>query len=73
MGWANDVVTTALAYQSRAKAKCDLTWTENDLHMIRELLGVLLPCCTKPLSKVALSTQNSYADNEQHKFGRIQF
>ena len=40
---------------------------------MRESSAVLIPCCTKPLSKVALPTQNSYADSEQDKFAGIQY
>ena len=29
---------------------------------------MLIPCCTKPLSKVALPTQNSYSSSEQDRF-----
>ena len=36
--------------------------------MIREPSVVLIPCCTKPLSKVALPTQYSYSNSEQDKF-----
>ena len=41
------------------KVKSDLAKIEFDLLMIRVPSTVLTPCCTKPLSKVALSTQNS--------------
>ena len=41
--------------------------------MKKEPLTPLITCGTKPLSKVTLSTQNFYVDNEQDKFFRIQF
>ena len=41
--------------------------------MIRAPFAVLIPQCSKPLSKVALPTQKCYADNEQDKFNGIQF
>ena len=37
------------------------------LVMLKEPLTVPTPCCIKPLSKVTLSTQISYASNEQDK------
>ena len=61
-------MTLTLEDKSEAKVNYDLAKFEFDLLMIRVPSAVLIPCCTKPLSKVTLSTQNSWADNEQDKF-----
>ena len=41
--------------------------------MITEFSVVRIPCCTKPLSKVALLTQNSLVNGEQAKLVWIQY
>ena len=50
-----------------------LSYLQKDPLMIRAPFAVLIPQCSKPLSKVALPTQKCYADNEQDKFNGIQF
>ena len=58
-----------LTLKDKCEAKLNLTWLNTFyLLMIRVPSAVLISCCTKPLSKVALLTQNSQADNEQEKF-----
>ena len=45
----------------------DLIKTGNNLLMVREPLTMLIPCCTKPLTKMHLSTQNSCTSNKEEK------
>ena len=52
-------MTLTLEDKCEAKVKSYLTKIEFDLLMIRVPLTVHIPCCTKLLSKVAMSTQNS--------------
>ena len=52
-------MTLTLKDKFEVKVKSDLAEIEFDLLMIRVPSTLLIPCCTKPLSKVALSTQNS--------------
>ena len=54
-----NIVMTKTEYLERLinrKAYSDLIKNENNLLMIREPLTMLIPCCTKPLTKVHLST-----------------
>ena len=52
-------MTLTLEDKCEAKVSYHLAKIEFDLLMIRVPSAVLIPCCTKPLSKVTLSTQNS--------------
>ena len=52
-------MTLTLKDKCEAKVNYDLAKIEFDLLMARETSTVLIPCCPKPFSKVALSTQNS--------------
>ena len=51
-----------------AKVKTELAKTSLDLLMIKVPSTVFITYRTKSLSKVTLSTQSSYGDNEQDKF-----
>ena len=61
-------MTLTLEDKCEVKVNYELAKTEFDLLMIRVPATMFIPCCTKPLSNVTLSTQNSQADNEQNKF-----
>ena len=61
-------MTITLKDKCEAKVKTELDKTEFDLLMIKVPSTVFITYHTKPLSKFALSTQSSYADNEQDKF-----
>ena len=52
-------MTLTLEDKCEAKIKSDLAKIEFDLLMIRAPSTVLISCCTKPLSKVALLIHNS--------------
>ena len=68
VGGLGGQMTLTLEDKCEAKVNYDLAKIEFDLLIIRETSTVLIPGWTKPLSKVALSTKNSWADNEQEKF-----
>ena len=52
-------MTLTLEDKCEAKVNYDLAKIEFDLLMIRVPSTLLIPCCSKPLFKVALTTQNS--------------
>ena len=49
------------------KAQSDQIKSRNNLPMIREPLTMLNPCCTKPITKMHLSTQKSWNSNKHKK------
>ena len=56
----NKLRQMTLTLKDKCEAKLNLTWLNTFyLLMIRVPSAVLISCCTKPLSKVALLTQNS--------------
>ena len=57
VGGLGGQMTLTLEYKCEAKINSNLPKTE--LLYIRESSAVLIPCCTKPLSQVALTTHNS--------------
>ena len=52
-------MTLTLEDKCEVKVNYELPKIEFDLLMIRVPAAMLIPCCTKPLSNVTLSTQNS--------------
>ena len=57
-------MTMTLEDKCEAKVKTELAKIEFNLLMVKVTSTVFITCRTKPLSKVALSSQSSYAYNE---------
>ena len=60
-------------HQNTNQGRVGPNWNVNMSAHDKEPSVFLIPCCTKPLSKVALPTQNSQANSKQDELVGMQY